>query len=147
MRSRPGYIFPSALVSLIPLAVPMIWFYSTYEFFNPDGSPDNAPVRAIPVVILCFVVGFLFQLFAYSSLAKKVHSSQKIIAHGVAYASALSLPWSVVALYAGYLGLNPIATALKIFVVTYVYLWFSFMLGAVTQLWLITRHDKAHRNA
>lgn len=148
MNKKPKYIVASAMGSFIaPLAM-VAWFFFTYSFENPDGTPDNAPIRSIPAVFMLSILVFLFQLAAYSALGNSIHEQKSpSIKLGAVYATALSTPIAVVFYFLAKVlvqserqsTLLAITSALQFFA----FLWVSFITGAFVQLWLVKKYNRS----
>jgi hypothetical protein len=141
--SNPKYIVRAAFSSfIIPIGI-CSWFLFTYEFVNYDGSPDNAPIRSLPGMLLLMVPVFLFQLAAYSALGKVIYRSKCFtLKHGARFTCWLSLPVPLIAVgvwvkVSGFEWAS-FNHALIVTLSSYVFLWLSFFTGALVQLRGIT---------
>ncbi|RUO47877.1 hypothetical protein [Pseudidiomarina donghaiensis] len=148
MENKPKYIVASAMSSFIVPFAMVVWFVFTYSFTNPDGTPDNAPIRSIPAVFLFSILVFLFQLAAYTALGNSIHKQQSPnIKPGAVYATVLSTPMAIlVYLIATMPGQSePPSTLLAITITLqlFAFLWASFITGAFVQLWLVNKHNKS----
>jgi hypothetical protein len=126
----------------------VVWFFFTYSFTNPDGTPDNAPVRSIPALFVFNVLVFLFQLAAYTALGNSIYKQKTPnIKPGSVYATVLSSPIAVFVYFMATMpgqseppsGLLAVTITLQFFA----FLWASFITGAFVQLLLVKKHNKS----
>ncbi|WP_440904804.1 hypothetical protein ACMZOO_00840 [Catenovulum sp. SX2] len=146
--SNPKLIVRATCASfLIPLAI-LFYFFLTYDFVNPDGTPDNAPIRSIPALMVLAVSVFIFQLAAYFSLGKAIYRTRCFTyKHGVIFSSWLSLPiplisvciWLGVATFDWLVFYDVFIAA----ICGYLFLWLSFFTGAAVQVRGITKQLRA----
>ena len=148
MTQKPKYVVISTLASFLVPLLTVVWFVATYSFTNPDGTPDNAPIRSLPAVVVFSVIVFLFQLGAYTALGNALYKqSVPTIKPGLTYASGLAVPIPVLIYFLATMPGQPypasILTAISIMASSYAFLWLSFITGAFTQLYFVKRHNKA----
>ena len=148
MSSIKKYILPATAASfVIPIAT-IVWSIFFADFRNPDGTPDNGPIRGAPFLVILMGFVFIFQLFAYGSLGSQLYKSLKpSLVPGVVHATYLSLPMPFFVLFAAcpesQRDLAANFYALFMAAACFAYLWVCFMCGAVIQYWLIVRHNQA----
>ena len=142
------YVLPATVASfLIPIAT-IVWSLFFADFRNPDGTPDNGPIRGAPFVLVLMGFVFIFQLFAYSSVGSQLYKSPKpSLVPGLVHATYLSLPIPFFVLFAAcpesQRDVSANFDALLMAALCFGYLWVCFMCGAVIQYWLVARHNQA----
>jgi len=148
MENKPKYIVASAMSSFIVPIATVVWFIFTYSFTNPDGTPDNAPIRSIPAVFIFSILVFVFQLAAYTALGNSIHKQKSPnIKPGAVYATVLSSPMAVLVYFMatmpGQSEPSSVLLAIAIALQFFVFLWASFITGALVQLWFVKKHNKS----
>jgi hypothetical protein len=126
---------------IVPIAF-QIWFQSTYDFRNDDGTPDNALIRAIPALVvlalwLCGAALVGFRLFGDYLLARASPS----LASPFVFAALVALPlpaW----MYARITQSPDSPPSPELIAgAVYGYLFVSSLVGAGTQ-WVLIRRDR-----
>ena len=128
----------SAVVAsaLIPFAT-FAWFWATYDFVNPDGSPDNAPIRSLPALavvalVLCFTALLAFRVLGAMHFRRPGPSLSVAAVFTCALAFLLSAAFYCLAVAA--LPEDPMPGAAMITLGLFVFSWVSLGLGAATQM-------------
>ena len=120
----------------LPLAT-FAWFWATYDFVNPDGSPDNAPIRSLPgVAIAAFVLWFTAML-AFRILGKlQLRRTKPSLSVATTFTAALAFLLSAVFYYLAVFAIpdDPMPGAAMATLGVFGFSWVSLGLGATAQL-------------
>jgi len=130
-----------AVSASMPLAT-FAWCWATYDFVNPDGSPDNAPIRSLPgLAIVGFVLWFT-ALSAFRILGRlQLRRSAPSLSIAAIFTSALAFLLSAAFYYLAVFAVpdDPMPAAAMAALGVFAFSWVSLGLGATTQLLRIRR--------
>lgn len=125
-----------AVSASLPIAT-FAWFWATYDFVNPDGSPDNAPIRSLPgVAIVAFVLWFT-ALLAFRILGMlQLRRTKPSLSVATIFTSALAFLLSVAFYYLAVFAFPdaPMPGAAMATLGVFGFSWMSLGLGGTAQL-------------
>jgi hypothetical protein len=125
----------TAAAALVP-AGSFLWLWATYDFYNPDGSPDNALIHSLPAIAVFALVSWILALVAFRVLGlvqrRRAKPSLRL---GLAFALVLSAALSVVAFWP----VSAMPGATMFAGVLFAFSWVSLAIGATTQILCMRR--------
>lgn len=145
---KPKFVLLATLSSFIIPVVFAVWFYLTYDFLNPDGTVDNGPIRAVPIILIFLAIVFVFEAFIYGFLGLKQYSSEKqSLAWGLFVTTLLAFLLFLMFIPAIYQSIPNheslgFTVWLEITLLLFVVPWCSFFTGVYVQYYLIGRYRR-----